>query len=251
MRALNLLRESPHYRRDAFNNGLQALGYQLCDDIQEPLPGDVLLIWNRYGRFDTLAQRFEAVGAQVIVVENGYLGKNWKGGNWYSITRGHVWGVVQDRATPGSRWDRIGVECQPWVDRPDGINLILGQRGIGEVGYASPPEWAEQIQLNFGGKIRKHPGKSNVGPSLQSDLNKASRVFTWGSSAAFQALLSGVPVHYDCVHWIGRMAATKINLLSADNCLDLHRQLMFQRLAWYMWDLKEIISGDALEFILN
>ena len=42
--------------------------------LDRPKPGDLVVVWNRYGNYEAEALRFEAAGAAVIVMENGYLG---------------------------------------------------------------------------------------------------------------------------------------------------------------------------------
>ena len=138
MRALNLLRESLHYRKEAFSAGLGALGFQVVPALRDPLPGDVLLIWNRYGRFDDEARRFEAAGATVLVTENGHLGKAWQGGDWYSLAIGHHLGAGRWAVGGPERWAAIGTECAPWRDPGPWANeiLVLAQRGIAFVRVA-------------------------------------------------------------------------------------------------------------------
>ena len=58
-RALNLLRSSLHYRRDCFDQGLRKAGFKLVPAIPDPKPGDLLVIWNRYGGWHDNALHFE------------------------------------------------------------------------------------------------------------------------------------------------------------------------------------------------
>ena len=51
MRAVVLLKETPHYRRDAFGDGMAANGYDVTfNTIGDIRPDDVLVCWNRYGQ---------------------------------------------------------------------------------------------------------------------------------------------------------------------------------------------------------
>ena len=256
-RALNLLRESIHYRKEAFNAGLRACGYTVVDLLRDPGPDDLLLIWNRYGRFDEEANRFEVGGATVLVAENGYLGKAWRGGDWYALARGHHLGAGVWPAGGPERWAAIGVECEPWRDRGayrDDI-LVLGQRGIGERGLASPFEWAERSAARLPrSRIRAHPGTDTPRVSLADDLKTAGAVATWASGAALHALLLGTPVWFNMPHWIGGAAATPLGqwkpgaLPQRD---DAARSAMFERLAWAMWQLDEVRSGEAINAVLK
>lgn len=237
MRALCLIREGLHYRRSAYIDGLKAAGYTLADSIPDPKPSDVLVIWNRYGRFDEEAKRFERSGAKVWVTENGWLGKDWNGGEWFALSEGHHAGAGKWKER-GDRWDAWGVRLSPW--RHGTETVILAQRGIGEPGIASPVGWAENTQRRIGGRIRQHPGK-HQGP-IEPDLANAEKVVTWNSGAALKALMCGVPVWHDFPKWIGASAASRIgDPLVRD---DEKRLAMFRRLAWAMWTLDEIRTGE-------
>lgn len=143
-RALNLLRRTVHYRRESFDLGLQAAGFDLADRIDRPAPADLLLCWNRYGAAAEMADHFERHGARVLVVENNPLGNDMHGGS-YSIARRHVamtggtWpegGPDRWNAWP-ERWDSWGIKLQPF--RTGGAEtVILAQRGIGHPDAASP-----------------------------------------------------------------------------------------------------------------
>jgi hypothetical protein len=244
LRACNLLRESLHYRRDAFDAGLRRAGYRLESHISDPGPGDLLLIWNRYSRWAAEAERFERAGAAVMVAENGYLGKSWRGGEWFALAYGQHAGAGQWYDGGPERWDAWGVELSPWRTGP-GETLILGQRGIGPPGVASPARWELDALKRCGGRIRLHPGKTGAGPSLDDDLAGAAEVVTWHSSAALLALMRGVPAWYAFPLWIGAPAARPVSEHGGRPSFrcDAARLGMFRRLAWAMWEIDEVREG--------
>ena len=244
-RALNLLRSSLHYRRDAFNEGLRAAGYKVVDVLRDPKPGDLLVSWNRYGGNHELCLRFERAGAGVLVVENGLLGKRWRGGEWFSLALWHHAGAGDFKPSGPERWDGWNVPLDPW--REGGHEtLIFGQRGIGEPGHASPPSWAEDVKRKTGARIRPHPGGSE-GKSLDEDLAGVREALTWNSSAGLQALLRGVPVWYDCPSWIGAGAARPLSKWPGKPlCDDAARLATFRRLAYCMWTLDEVRTGEPI-----
>jgi len=245
-RALCLVREALHYRRDAFLSGLRAAGFKVVPTLKTPGPGDALVIWNRYGWYAAEANRFEAAGARVVVAENGYLGKAWCGGNWYALSIGHHAGAGKWRIGGPERWDALGVELAPW--RSGDEIVVLGQRGIGEPGIAAPDRWAERARRRFGGRIRPHPAdKSVAAVPLAGDLANAKAVVTWHSGAALQALLLGVPVFYEFDRWIGAPAARHVSKFGEPLRDDAARLSMFRRLAWAQWQLEEIRSGEAFQ----
>jgi hypothetical protein len=243
---LNLLRDALHYRKDAFNQGLKASGYSVADAISKPTKDDLLIIWNRYAWFADEALRFERAGARVIVCENGYLGKDWLGDSWYAMAIGHHSGAGKWNVGSPDRWDSLGIKFEPWRD--GGETVILGQRGIGEPGIASPRGWAEDIQPKVGGRVRPHPGVNQCKP-LADDLAKAGSVVTWHSGAAFNALLMGIPVFHGFKHWIGAEAARPVSEFK-EGVRYGDRLSMFRKLIWAQWRLSEIRSGEAFKHLL-
>lgn len=247
LRALNALADGPNYRREDFTAGLQAVGFEVVASLPQPKRGDALLVWNRHGAKDALAQHFEAAGARVLVAENGYLGKVWQGKKWFALALGHHSGAGEWPDGGPARWDSWGVEFAPWREGREVV--ILGQRGIGEPGVASPPAWADHVQACIGGRIRQHPGASVPAVSLADDLRDARCVVTWNSAAALHALLMGVPVFYGFDRWIGASAARP---LSEFSFWAPHGDRLgtFRRLAWAMWTADEVRTGEAFEHLL-
>lgn len=251
-RAINLLREATHYRRECFDAGLQAAGFEVVRHIDRPGPGDVLVIWNRYSGYHDTALQFEARGAQVLVVENGPLGKTWRGGEWFSLALGAValTGGEFHAHGPG-RWDSWGVDLAPWRD-PSGECVILGQRGIGAPSVASPTGWAESVREKQGGRVRPHPGRGE-GKPLSDDLAGASEVITWSSAAAVQALAMGIPVWHAHPGFVMAGASRPLKDRGFTHPLrdDEARLAAFRRLAWCMWTLAEIRTGEPIRCLLN
>lgn len=247
-RALNLLRRSVHYRRESFDIGLRAAGFYVVDSLPGPGPGDLLLIWNRYGGGAEQADHFERRGATVLVVENCPLGNDLHGGS-YSIARRHV-ALTGGEINEGGpeRWDAWGVWPQLW--RISGREVVvLGQRGIGHPDVRSPDGWAERTARITGGRIRAHPGTGPALP-LADDLRHAAEVVTWSSAAALQALLMGVPVWHDNPAFIGAAAARPLGEWGKEARRDdAARLAVFRRLAWAIWTLDEIRSGAAIAHI--
>ncbi len=250
-RASVLVRDALHYRKSCFEHGVALAGYSIKSHINDPGPGDLLVVWNRSFVGAEDAQRFERLGATVVVAENGYLGKGFLGGNWYALALDHHAGAGRWHDGGPHRWDGLGVKLHPW-HRPGGETIILEQRGIGERGIKSPEGWAEKTREQFGGRIRAHPGKRAPSIELEKDLAHASRVITWASSAALQALMLGVPVWYEMPQWIGASAARPLSEFGQEpRCDDDARLAMFRRLAWAMWQIGEIDDGTAFKHLLG
>lgn len=242
------LREAPHYRRNIFDAGFKKLGFKTQFGITRPSPGDVLVIWNRYGVYHEKAKEFESVGAKVLVVENAYLGREvlQNDDHWLAISVGHHLGAGNWPVGDASRWDDLKVKLSPW--RVGGTEtVVLLQRGIGEPGVAMPKDWT------WRGRLRKHPAKSGVSIPLEKDLSKAKEAITWASSAALHALIMGVPVFYAFDKWIGAPASKHVSLHGKEEPLrsDDARTNMFRRLIWAQWTRPEIESGEALERLIK
>lgn len=251
-RALSLLRDSLHYRADAFRSGLRANGFEVVETLDDPRPGDVLLSWNRGGARNVHARRFESAGARVVVAENGYLGKGWRDDKWFALALGHHCGAGAWPDGGPARWDALGVDLEPW--RQGGTQtLVLEQRGIGEPGVASPYGWAESVAPMVRGRIRRHPGGEPVQVTLRDDLADVGQVVTWSSGAALLALIMGVPVFYAFPRWIGAPASQPLAAFATVGPLrdDAARLGMFRRLAWAQWTLAEVESGYAFEQLLR
>jgi hypothetical protein len=246
-RAFNLLREALPYRRQAFNDGFQALGYTLVKRLDDPKPGDVVLTWNRYGGFDEIAQHAERRGATVLVAENNPLG-DMLPGIWYALARSHIalcGGLWSNRGP--ERWDSWGIDLHPWRD--SGETVVFGQRGIGRPGIACPAAWIDRAQQMTSGRIRPHPAGGPAKP-LRDDLARAGCVVTWASAAAVQALVFGVPVLYGHPDFTMRQACAPLGDYPALRRDDAERLAAMRHLAWGIAGLDEITSGEALHRLL-
>lgn len=245
MRAVILIRQGMSDRREMFAEGLRSLGYSIANG-GSPRPGDVLVTWNRYGPSDCAARQYEAAGASVIVAENGYMGKAWKGSAWFALSLGQHNGAGRWTVGGPKRWDSLGVELAPWRTGGDEV-VVLPQRGIGPRGVAMPRDWPAARY----GRVRPHPGLRACVP-LEDDLARARCVVTWGSGAALKALAMGIPVFHAMPQWIGAPAALPLDRLGCEPKRDdADRLAMFRRLAWAMWRDSEIETGDAFRWLMR
>lgn len=253
MRAMVTLAESLTYGRQAFIEGIQAHGYQVVRSIAEPAPDNVLIIWNRRGMDMSWALKFEARGAKVFVVENGYMGKTWLGKKWFAVAKNHHNGAGYWHDGGPERWASWGAELAPY--RTDGKEIVLlPQRGIGEPGVRMPDDWPRRAAkalgvLGYPLRVRPHPGAVETVP-LENDLKDAFAAATWGSGAAIKALTLGVPVIYDLQKWVGGLAGSFAPFVTTTehiNRKEDQRQKMFERMAWAMWTLEEVSSGECFK----
>lgn len=249
MIAVSHIRALPHYRRDAFDAGLRAVGYKLLTQARPAGPEDLLVVWNRYGAAHAMANAWEKQGGTVLVCENGYIGKDDQGRQYYAIAaHGHNGSGWWPSNGGERRFEKLGIEVKPWVKRPDGYALVCGQRGIGSPSMASPQNWhvnaaAHVAKWHPNVKIRLHPGNQPAKIPLETDLAGAAYCVIWSSSSGVKALIEGIPVIYDAPHWICEGAASRMRM-SFEDPTDDERLEALERMAWAQWSVAEIESGE-------
>lgn len=266
MKAYSLIRDKPWYRREAFSAGLKAAGYEVL--LRGPVraePGDVLVIWNRYGGNDSVASRFEKEGGRVLVAENGYIGRGGtapkfdvhpagpKPDHYYALALGghNGQGIIP---TGGSeRLAALELPMKPW--REDGEHiLVLPNRSFGLPGRMMPPDWhqtaAKRLQARTKRSVRTrlHPGNDAPARPLEVDLEGAWAAVVWTSSAGVRALVEGVPVFCEAPFWICKDAGAG-GTLDAPEMPD--RIPALERMAWAQWTCAEIESGEPFVRLLS
>lgn len=252
--ASDTLRASDHYKRSTILAGLERCGFKVGEPPKRiPQPGDVLVIWNRWRTDEAIAARYEAAGARVIVVENGFIGADKRGHQLFAIALRNHLGAGQWNVGPEDRWSRLGIELAPW--RTDGDEIVvLPQRGIGVRGVGMPDGWTDSIVSRLKRitkrplRVRPHPGMSRTDP--KDDLRHAWAAVTWASGAGIKSIVHGVPVFHEMGRWIGAPAA-KFGIDDLENPFLGNRLPMLQRLAWAQWNLEEIRSGEAFRCLLQ
>lgn len=251
-----LIKDGPHYRRDAVRRGLERAGFRVEYALPaNARPTDALVVWNRYGVADRAAAGFPGL---VFVLENGYLGHDFRGEKWYAVSLDDHNGAGRWYPEDHTRWRSLGININGWQNSPHGPLLVLGQRGIGRPGLASPRGFEQDASKAAGYAIAKglqprrdivtkpHPGPGPAQQKLGSELNGAHAVVTWASGAAIKALLFGYPVLFCCPSWIGGPASLPFEAWCRGEPvrLDSHaRLLMFESLAYAVWTVGEIESG--------
>lgn len=244
--AYSLIRSGPHYRPEGFAAGLRACGYDVRQNISRPpVPGDVLVIWNRYSSYEDRAEQFERAGCRVVVAENGYFGADAQGRRLYALSLGehhHGGAVVRDFRT---------TEMQPWRTDGDHI-LVVGQRGIGSKRMRSPQEWIDgtiadrlAVRTRRPVRFRRHPGKNAPAVPLADDLRGCHAVVVWHSAAGVEALLAGVPVLYAAPRWIAEKAAAPLEGADLENPFLGDRSAGLANAFANQWSIDEIASGEA------
>lgn len=243
-----LLRDKPHYKRDAFAAGLAVTGWKVT---QQPRPeaGGLLVIWNRYGVNDDMARQYEAAGGHVLVAENGFLGRDEPGGPWYAISRGehhHGGAVARDLRSPDMR---------PWRASGDHI-LICAQRGFGSRLMACDG-WADRVAVELQSRtkrpvrLRRHPGNNAPTVPLTDDLAGAHAAVIWSSNSGIAALLAGIPVFYAAPRWIAEEAATRLAGADLEQPFLGDRTAGLANAAANTWSVEDIAKGLPFVALLS
>ena len=255
-----MVRTDPMYRRDACLHGLKAAGFEIVPKLDRPKPGDCVVVWNRYGNYETEALRFESAGAAVIVMENGYLGHREdeyrkpfaaNGEQLYAVALDHHNGAGRWYVGEPGRWREQGIEVKPWRTEGEHI-LVLPQRGIGPPGVAMPAGWPEKTVARLRTLterkvvVRPHPGNNATQRPLGRDLEGAWCVVTWASGGGLKALCAGVPVFYGFDRWIGRCLPFDLNdpdLVTGRATLEYPlngpREAMLDGLSWAQHSIRD------------
>lgn len=257
-RAFCDIREKPEYRADAFEGGLKACGFhvlmrQLPADA--PRPGEVLVIWNRYGPAELTADKWEKQGGTVLVAENGYCGRDVNGIQLYALSvHGHNGSGTWPKGG-GERWAALGLEIKPWRAQGQHI-LVCPNRHFGMKGLAMPVGWEQDVvkRLRQATKrpvrVRPHPQNSAPKVPLAADLEGCHAVVIWASSAGVHALLAGVPVICTSPWWIAKGAASA-DVATIEAPAMPERLPVFQKLAWAQWTVAELATGEPFRRLLG
>lgn len=246
----------PPYHGDRIERAFGRLGYR-ATMRPEPAAGNVMVTWNRYPRDENFASAYERSGGHVVVVENGYFGRNWRGAEWYALSLDQHNGAGRLPRPSADRWQSFGIDLRPWRKRGEEV-VILATRGMGSARVREPSGWAA-AQLKSLSKssavpvrVRAHPGPQAqcLTDDLVADLSRAWAAVTWGSGAGIKAILAGVPVFHGLEGWIGSPAARMIDAGFGEPFTG-DRLSMCHRLASAMWSIDEIEDGIALEWLMS
>lgn len=251
--ALLSLRHVHSTRWSAFRIGLERCGFVIPDKPFEPRENDILVTWNRFSSIESTAQKFEKVGAPVLVAENPWIKSvGDKRGGMVSLCAGHHNGAGTWSIGGPERWNSFGIELSPWRSNGKRV-LVLPQRGYGEQGIAMPSTWPQNILdriakfTNRPITVRPHPGLYRP---KEPDFSKTWCAVTWASGAAIKAIVAGIPVFYEMEKWIGAPAAI-YGLRNIESPFLGDRLPMFERLAWAQFFIDEIEDGWPFDRFLS
>lgn len=238
------------HKEELFKAGAQAAGFEVVANLENPEPGDILMVWNTKNRYLPIMQLFKTAGAKVVVTENGYIGSDGEGKRLLAMSldahagRGK-WNIGQER-----RYLKQNFMIHDWREPGEEV-IILAQRGIGE---ARDSAWAHSMGRELGRHtrrkiiVRDHPGKNHSSDPIEKALDNAYCAVTWSSGAGIKALAYGVPVLYFMPGWIGGRAAAFGPQF--ENLYRGERETLFHAVGWAQWEQEEVRSGAALRALL-
>lgn len=265
-RAVLWIRSQPHYRADAFRSGLQKLGYEIVERVNDPRPGDVLVSWNMYPSNEPVAHAWRKAGAKVLIAENGFIGKDKTGQQFYAVARDSHNGSGRWHVGGHDRWSALGIALSR-KQQLGGVVVVRAQRGIGTKLMASPARWARDTvtglqRTGYKAELRLHPGvdiKQERDDPDDKALARAGAVVLWASSFGVKAVVAGVPVVFAAPYWILSDVGLRLpeavdgrihlpNLVPLD---DDRRLAALRRLAWAQFTTEELADGWPFEKLLD
>ena len=100
--------------------------------------------------------------------------------------------------------------------------------------------------------FRPHPKVKSIKPSLGKQLKNAFAVVTYNSTAAYEAILKGVPVFCDpCAAYASLCDTDLAGIETPKSRAKFTRQKLFDRLAYAQWTLEELTTPEPLRLLID
>lgn len=245
-----LMRNDRKFAHPELVYGFERCGFKVTDQrTNEFHRDDVLVLWNRRPGDAGICENARRAGAKIVIIENGYFGREWRGSRWYAISRDHHY-TKPIRHLP-ERWRHFGIELKPWQRVKHNRVLLLPQRGIGEPGVGMPRDWLHSASTYFDRRgwvadVRSHPGAigQTAADTLQQSILGYYAVATWASGAAIKALVEGIPVINWYHKWMMRSACVHADKWDSGTRPETDRLPAFEYMAGGLWSAHEIASGE-------
>lgn len=226
--------------------GIQGMGNRALLRNQSPFlsdseyePADFATCWGMHAQGKQIVSSFNRRGKPVIVVDAGYYGRK----DCYLQFSINGLNNLPDGPLPDDRARAQGLIAAP-VRQRKGYGLVLAQKpGDAQHGIDDMPAMIAMLcdAARLDGlepRVRPHPQVAPADCTLAEDLAGAAAVFTWNSTAAYEAMIAGVPV---------RVFGPAVYREAVETG---ELQPLLNRVAYGQWQPTEIISGQAFRFIL-
>jgi hypothetical protein len=261
MRAAVLVRQRDGWPWEEIASGLRAIGIEPVFTTGPADAYEIVVTWNDYGSRARTAEAARAKGALHLCLENG------PGLDPRTVliqVGGHNGPQFLRPSGGGERAKTYLPRLEPWRVTSHHLSaLICGQRGGGYSPLAMPREWPGEtaIKLQEIGfrriSYRPHPERdaravipkgvpiTYSGNDLEYDLREVDLCVVFTSMAAIEAIMRGVPTIY-CGprHIASEVIRSGLKPFSLHSLM-VDREAFFRKLAWNIWSLDELASGQA------
>ena len=197
---------------------------------------------------------YRAIGAAVLVVDSGYILRSqgyyqlgWNGLNALPFTAPH------DRAA------EMGLIAQA-KRKPASVGhvLVIGQKPGDAQHDIDVDAWKDatidmlQEYTDRPIHYRPHPQVQKPTTTLQDALAACHCMVTHNSTAAYEAIMAGVPVICDPCAAYADVCETDLSKIETPYYgSKASRQKLMDRVAYGQWAIEEMRSGAALQFLLE
>ena len=249
----------------AFADGLRQHGIEpACRNLgarDAMVDADLAVCWG--ARHEELFERQRAAGSHFLILERGYVGDRltWTSARFDGLN-GRGW--TPPAPDGGERWREYFADLmQPWRLPCEGKHVLLaGQvRGDAACRGVDLPAWYAEVAREAPGlwawplRFRPHPHPAAINdrvrgvPVLEGDLADAlagaALHVAWNSNTGVDAVMAGVPT----VALDPGSMAWPVAAHSLDGMVVPDRAAWGRDLAWSQWQLEELVSGAAWDFL--
>lgn len=256
-------------------SGFLALGWEcIARGYGDPdIPGDTdaIVCFGWMSKHKTQTERTAIIAdalrrsIPVLCVELGTIGTlnraHWRHLGWNGVNGRSVWITRK----PGNRWDKIFrpiINVRPWRTDDQGPIVVLGQKpfDVSLENCRNYMQWLQETIKRIGNRavFRPHPKAldmqipgvpNDTNGLLETTLKTASATMTWNSSAGVQSVIAGVPHYCEDRGSMAWEVSRRVNEMGRDSTFD--RQPWLDRLAYSIWHMDEIRSGEAIQSLLS
>ena len=252
--------------------------YPECDFIIGPgIPKRSMATkFGRRGEFNHMQSMFETQskrGSSVLVMDSGYLNRVSHTGDinnaYYSLgfngLNGRAKFTYEDM--PSDRWDKLNINLKPWSSEGEHILFCSQYEHDASVQHVPYRQLEQSIlkQLTYTTNkqiiFRPHPVRQrinvvkntilskNLNKDIKSDFQNCHLVCVFNSNSAVEATVEGIPT---LALDEGCMVEPDTNTLDTDSLRSpktFDRSSWKNNLAYSQWNIKDILSGEALDHI--
>lgn len=197
---------------------------------------------------------YQAIGTPVLVVDSGYILRDQ---GYYQIG----WEDLNSlpKTAPHDRAQDMGlVVASKRKPVPEGHILVCAQKPGDNQHNIDVDQWCQDISSQLAQltsrpvRLRPHPRVQKPKATLQDELAGCHCMVTHNSTAAYEAIMAGVPVICDPCAAYADVCETDLSKVENPYCgAKASRQKLMNRVAYGQWTIEEMRSGEALKFILG